>query len=51
MDHRTAYHESEKGDQQWMLAKSLRPSLPKSTQIYYDHWRTVTESQMVESVH
>ena len=50
IDHRAEYHESEKGDQQWMLAENLRPSLPQSTQIYYDNWRTVAESRMAESV-
>ena len=50
IDHRAEYHESEKGDQQWMLAENLRPSLPQSTQIYYDNWRTVAESRMAQSV-
>ena len=46
IDHRAEYHESEKGDQQWMLAENLRPSLPESTRIYYDNWRTLAEPRM-----
>ena len=46
IDHRAEYHESEKGDQQWMLAENVRPSLPEPTRIYYDNWRTLAEPRM-----
>ena len=48
IDHRAEYDDSEKGDQQWMLAENLRPSLPEPTRQYYDNWRTLAEPRMAE---
>ena len=43
IDHRAEYQDSEKGDQLWMLADNLRPSLPEPIRGYYDSWRTLAE--------
>ena len=46
IDHRAEYQDSEKGNQSWMLAENLRPSLPESTRRYYDNWRTLADPRM-----
>jgi len=46
IDHRSEYEDSEKGDQQWMLADNIRDSLPPSTRRYYDNWRSLAEPRM-----
>ena len=46
IDHRAEYQDSEKGDQLWMLADNLRPSLPEWTRGYYDNWRTLAEPRV-----
>lgn len=46
VDHRSAYEESEKGDQRWLLADNVRPGLPERTRRYYDNWRSLAEPRM-----
>ncbi|NKB71180.1 MAG: hypothetical protein GKR89_29260 [Candidatus Latescibacteria bacterium] len=46
IDHRAAYQDSEKGDQAWLMAANIRPSLPPRTQRYYDNWRALAEPRM-----
>lgn len=41
IDHRAPYDASEKGDQPWLMADSIRAALPPRAQRYYDNWRSL----------
>ena len=46
IDHRTAYDAGEKGDQRWLLADTIRDTLPPRARRYYDNWRALAEPRM-----
>ncbi len=46
INHDSAYNVSEKGDQPWLLADNIRPSLPARARGYYDNWRSLAAPRM-----
>ena len=46
INHQTEYHDGEKGDQRWLLADNIGPSLPPKTRRYYDNWRSLAQPRM-----